>query len=75
MKKSDAKPALHALFGKWADFKGLPAHPIDQPSFSEFVSWARANGYGQYFEFRSGRDPRDDIEDWFDRHFKQSWRN
>ena len=73
--KAEAKKAFPTLFGRWAQAAGIPARPTDQPSYSAFKRWARDNGYGGYFSFRSVRGADDDIEDWFDRHFHQSWRN
>ncbi len=73
--KPEAEQALNALFGQWADEVGIPRRPVDQPSYSAFKAWARAKGYGGYFQFRSVGGADAAIEDWFDRHFGQSWRN
>lgn len=75
MKKSEAEPACRELFSRWAKVKGLPPRPAEQPSFSEFTSWAESQGFGHYLRFRSVRGAREDVEDWFDRYFGQSWRN
>jgi hypothetical protein len=46
-----------------------------QPSFIDFKSWLRENGYSHYLNFRSVMGPEEDAERWFDQEFGQMWRN
>jgi hypothetical protein len=75
MKKTEAKEALHQLFGQWADETGQSRAPDAHPSFSSFTSWLDQKHYSHYLNFRSTAGPRYDAEMWFDRYFGQEWRN
>lgn len=76
MKKSDAERAIRSLCHQWARETGQPVHtPGFNPSFGAFTAWARTQGYGGYFDFRSAVSPMSDAEYWFDQEFRQTWRN
>jgi hypothetical protein len=75
MTKAEAKQAFEEMFGRWARERGIPIRPDFQPSFSEFCKWVDQNHYSLYFNFRSTRGSREDVESWFDRYFHQTWRN
>jgi hypothetical protein len=74
MRKDDAKTAFDELFGRWETSLGIRITAESDPSFSEFCEWVDRNGFSHYFKFRSSTSARDDVERWFIRRFKQSWR-
>jgi hypothetical protein len=76
MEKAEAEKGIRSLCTKWRDAVGLSGAQLEHPRFSEFKSWAMANGYSQYFNFRSAMGPLVvyDAEQWFDDEFKQMWR-
>lgn len=75
VKKGEAEEAIRHLCHEWAKECGIPREPVDQPSFSAFTSWLGTKGYSHYLRFRSVRGASRDAEDWFDKEFKQTWRN
>jgi hypothetical protein len=76
MKKGEAEAAMPTLFDKWANETGqkLPPDGDHQYSFIHFWSWLQDH-YHAYTQFRAVADARNVTEMWFDRHFKQAWRN
>jgi hypothetical protein len=74
-KKSDCESIIRQLCREWARVRGIPSRPDFQPSFVEFKSWLRENGYSRYLNFRSVMGPEEDAERWFDQEFGQTWRN
>jgi hypothetical protein len=75
MTKTEAKPAFHQMFGDWQRERGIVIPSKEIVSFSEFLQWANERGYSHYFNFGSVMGADEDVELWFDRFFKQSWRN
>lgn len=75
MKKKECEKAIRALCSQYARARGIKMDAASEPIFSDFVSWLRDAGYGQYLEFRSAMGARYDAEMWFDDEFKQNWRN
>lgn len=73
MKKSECEPAVRKLVREWANTQEQP--PGWHPSFGEFKTWLRTQGYGHYLEFRSEMPANDVAEQWFDQELKQAWRN
>lgn len=71
MPKPEAEKAIRYLSKKWFESVGRPEHPC----FSDFREWAVAEGYGNYFTFRSTMGAREDCERWFDQELHQTWRN
>jgi len=74
MKKQDSEKAIRYLCSEWAKLQGIQIPPVEQPSFTDFLSWVRQN-YGQYLDFRTTGSVADQVEAWFDSEFKQNWRN
>ncbi|MBT2187213.1 hypothetical protein [Sphingobium nicotianae] len=75
MTKSEAEKAIRYMATKWARAAGVVKGQRDMPDFDEFVSWARSEGYGHYFDFRSTIGAMEDAERWFDEELGQAWRN
>lgn len=75
MKKGEATEALHQLFPMWAEETNQLCEPSAHLSFIAFKNWLTQKHYSHYLDFRSGADADDDAEIWFDRYFKQAWRN
>lgn len=74
MKKQDSEKAIRYLCTEWAKLRGIQVPPVEQPSFTDFLSWVRQN-YGPYLNFRTTGSVADQVEAWFDDEFKQNWRN
>ena len=70
IKKAEAEAAVRGLIHDWASETSVGDHP----SFSAFVTWLRAAGYGRYLDFRSTMGPAEDAELWFDQELRQMWR-
>jgi hypothetical protein len=75
MKKAQCEKAIRNLCHKWAEDRGIHSPPSDQPSYSDFKSWVRENGFSRFLEFRSVAGADYDAEMWFDQEFEQTWRN
>jgi hypothetical protein len=75
MKKDKCEKAIRHLCHEWGRLRGIEPASKTQPSFSDFKSWLRDNGYSNYLNFRSVMGPEEDAERWFDQEFKQTWRN
>lgn len=75
MKRSEAESAIRELIYQWASAAGVQIGSAEQPSFTAFRRWAKAQGYGSYFTFRSTMGPLEDAERWFDQELHQTWRN
>jgi hypothetical protein len=75
MRKGDAKAAFEQMFSEWQSEEGIMVPLKDNVSFSKFCSWVEKKHYSLYFNFRSVAGSRNDVEKWFDQHFKQTWRN
>jgi len=75
MTKKECQTAIRSYCHEWAQERGIPIPPVEQPSFPDFKAWLGEKGYSQCLNFRSIRDPEDDAEMWFDDEFKQNWRN
>lgn len=73
MKKAESEKVIRSLSTQW--FATLPPEDKEHPSFGVFCNWVRANGYGDYLDFRSRMGPSNDAESWFDNELGQSWRN
>ena len=74
-KKADCEQAIRYLCHEWGRVRGIPSRPVLQPSFIDFKSWLRENGYSHYLNFRSVMGAEEDAERWFDQEFGQMWRN
>ena len=75
MKKAEAEQGVRELCHRWADARGIPPAPKDQPSFADFCAWVETNPHSHHFTFRSTMPAMDEVERWFDEEFKQTWRN
>ncbi len=73
MKKTECEAAIRPLVHQWA--RTQEQQPGWHPSFGDFTTWLRDNGYGQYLSFKSVMPARDVAEQWFDEELKQGWRN
>ena len=73
MKKADAEKGIRTLCRTWVATLSLEKR--DHPSFSDFKAWLRANGYGDYLDFKSPiAGAQYDAEMWFDNELRQRWR-
>ena len=72
MKKADCEKALRALCHQWA--RDLSKNQLKHPSFFDFKTWLRQNGYFHYLDFQSTAGAEYDAEMWFDQEFKRTWR-
>jgi hypothetical protein len=75
MTKREAEKAICYLATTWAGMVGIQQGQAEMPDFGAFLSWARAEGYGHYFNFRSTTGPMEDAEGWINQELGQSWRN
>lgn len=74
MKKDEAERAIRHLCGQWGNLTGTAPDPSAQPDFGAFFSWVQKN-YSDCLSFRTTTSVRDNVEQWFDQEFKQTWRN
>jgi hypothetical protein len=74
MKKEESEKVIEQLSYEWAKLQGLTMSADEQPSFADFYSWLQQN-YSAVLRFKTTTSVRDDVERWFDRMFKQNWRN
>ena len=74
MTNQEAEQGIRHLCYEWAKLRGVPVPSVDQPSFSDFLSWVRQN-YGPYLTFRTTGSVENQVERWFDDVFGQNWRN
>ena len=75
MKKDECEQKIRYLCSKWANERGILMSGEVDPSFQEFLSWMRDNGWYQYLDFRAQGGPLYVAQMWFDQEFKQSWKN
>lgn len=74
MKKDEAERGIRYLCHQWAKIANVTPDPKVPPDFGAFLSWVE-NNHHAYLDFRSTTSIRDDVEQWFDQEFKQTWRN
>ncbi|MCE7028941.1 hypothetical protein [Jiella avicenniae] len=74
MTKDEAKQAQAQLRDRWSRETGTPKSAEADPDYADFRRWCAAQGFSDYFKFRSVRGAEEDSEDWFIKDFKQSWR-
>jgi hypothetical protein len=74
MKKEESEKAIEQLCYEWAELRGLRMSTEEEPSFADFYGWVQEN-YSAVLRFKTATSVRGDVERWFDRIFKQNWRN
>ena len=71
MKKPECEKIIRRLCHDWPGSRDASGAQVEQPSFSAFKAWLKANGHSRYLDFRSVMGPEYDAEIWFDKEFKQ----
>ena len=74
MKKDECERAVRYYCGVWSKEVDIPQAHDSDPYFSDFWSWMQTN-HPQFLDFRCRGGAMFMVERWFDREFKQTWKN